>query len=348
VSVEAAPADAYEPPVTDWTLWPFAAVRRSPLRVGAALALAYAAASWSVRLAIGTSTPTAFWRDPFVWLDLLNGVLIAYIPTAQWLLRAGRLRDLRELRPHLRDTSQYPDRVDAALHVSPLRLAAAGLAGAAGLGVLPLVDPGFWDGVTPASGDPMLWFVMARMAVSGWLGGHAVATELTAVVAYARLGAHEVRVDLLDLRPFEVFPRSGLRSAFAWVLLSSLISLFWLGPGAGVANAFIVTFILLAVGAAVFATVYGAHRAIAAARREALAAVEARIARAGAALMAGHEPESGPRMADLVAWHGFLLRIREWPLGAPVLARGALIAGLGLGSWLGGALVERLVDRLFG
>jgi hypothetical protein len=40
--------------------------------------------------------------------------------------------------------------------------------------------------------------------------------------------------------------------------------------------------------------------------------------------------------------------VREWPVGAPALARGALIAALGLGSWLGGALVERVVDRLFG
>jgi hypothetical protein len=347
-AAEAAQAEAlYEPPITDWTLRPFAAARAAPLRVGAILALAYAAASWGVRLALGAAPATAFWRDPFVWLDLLNGVLIAYIPTAQWLLRAGRLRDLRELRPHLRDTSQYPRHVDAALRVPPLRLAAAGLAGAAVLGSLPQIDPGFWDGNPPPPGDPIMWFGMARMAVSGWLGGHAFATELTAVAAYARVAARHVRVDLFDLRPFEVFARSGLRSAFAWVLMSSLISLFWLGPGAGVANAFIVTGILVAVTAAVVACVVGAHQAIAAARREALAAVEARIARGGAALLAGREPEAGARLADLVAWHGYLLRIRDWPLGASVLARGALIAALGLGSWLGGALVERMLDRLF-
>jgi hypothetical protein len=283
-----------------------------------------------------------------VWLDLLNGVLFAYIPTALWCLRAGRLRDLRELQPALLGGPELRRRIDAALGVPPLRLAAAGLAGAVALGPLPLVDPGFWDFERPPAGDPLVLFFMLRMAVSGWLGGHAAVTEASAIAAFARLGARHVRVDLFDLRPFEVFARSGLRSAFAWVLMSSLISLFWLGPGAGVANAYIVTGILVAVSAAVFASVYGAHLAIAAARREALATVEARIARAGAALLAGREPEAGPRLADWVAWHGYLLRIRDWPLGAPALARGALIAALGLGSWLGGALVERALDRLFG
>jgi hypothetical protein len=340
------PIEIDEPPVTDWALRPFAAAPASPLRVGAALAIGYAALSWAARFALGATPHALSWRDPFVWLDFLNGVLFAYIPTALWRLRAARLRDLRELRPSLREGPELRRLIDAALGVPPLRLAVAGLVGAVALGVLPLVDPGFWEFERPPAGDPLVLFFMARMAVSGWLGGHALVTEASAIAAYVRLGARHVRVDLFDLRPFEVFARSGLRSAFTWVLMSSLISLFWLGPGAGVANAFIVMGILVAVSAAVFASVYGAHRAIAAARREALASVEARIGRAGAALLAGREPDA--RLTDLVAWHGYLLRVREWPLGAPVLARGALIAALGLGSWLGGALVERALDRLFG
>jgi hypothetical protein len=107
--------------------------------------------------------------------------------------------------------------------------------------------------------------------------------------------------------------------------------------------------ILLGVAAGLDAYVHGPHLAIAAAKREALGAVEARIAHAGAALMDGRPAASGePRLADLVAWHAFLERVREWPIDAPALLRGALIAALGIGSWLGGALVDRVVDRLFG
>jgi hypothetical protein len=302
-----------------------------------------------VRLLIGEAHLAWLWRDPFAWIDLLNGVLFAYIPTALWLLRRARLRDLRSLRPALREGASFAETADAALCVSPRRLAACGLVGAVALGALPTIDPGFWESRMPPLTHPFMLFMIARMAITGWLGGHAIATEASAIAAFARIGAEGVRVDLQDLRPFEVFARGGLRSAFAWVLLSSLISLFWLGPAAGEGNAVIVAVILLGVSAGVFAAVYGPHRAIAAAKAEALARVEARIARAGSALMGEGAPAPGePRLADLVAWHGFLDRVPEWPIGAPALARGALIAALGLGSWLGGALVDRAVDRWFG
>ena len=99
----------------------------------------------------------------------------------------------------------------------------------------------------------------------------------------------------------------------------------------------------------VFACVYGPHRAISAAKREAQGVVGSRIARAGAALESGREPvDAGVRLADLVAWHTYLGGVREWPIGAPALSRAALLAALAVGSWLGGVLVERVVDRLFG
>ena len=339
--------DAYEPPLTDWTLRPFAAAHRSPWLVAAALALAFAALSQAGRLAIGEGNQV--WRNDFAWLDLLNGVLFAYVPTAMWLLRRARLRDLRELRPQLREGVSYPAVVDAVLRVPPRRLFFAGIAGACAIGALPTIDPGFWDGPMPPLLHPFMIFFVARMAVIGCLGGRAIASEATTISAFSQLGATQTRVDLLDLRPFEVFARTGLRSALVWVLISSLVSLFWLGPGAGTANGFIVGAILVGVTWGLYVYIHGPHLAIAAAKSDALGTVEARIARAGAALMEGRSASANePRLADLIAWHGFLARVREWPLDAPALLRGALIAALGLGSWLGGALVDRALDRWFG
>jgi hypothetical protein len=342
-----AEAEAYEPPLTDWTLRPFAA-GAPPLAVAAALAVGLVAVSQLVRAAVVGLPAGPLWRDPFLWLDILNGVLFAYMPTALWLLRRARLRDLRELRPYLREGVSYREVVDSVLRVPPRRLLLAGAAGALLLGALPIVDPGFWEGARPSLATPIMIFFVVRMALSGWLSGHAVATEITALTALAGVGATQMRVDLMNLRTFEIFARTGLRSALAWVLLSSLISLFWLGPGAIFANAFIVGITLASVSFGVFACIYGPHRAIAAAKREAQDAVAARIARAGAALETGREPaDAGVRLADLVAWHSHLERVREWPIGAPALARAALLAALALGSWLGGVVMERAVDWLF-
>jgi capsular polysaccharide biosynthesis protein len=55
----------------------------------------------------------------------------------------------------------------------------------------------------------------------------------------------------------------------------------------------------------------------------------------------------GAQLANLIAYHDLIERAPEWPFDAPMIARLALFAGLGLGSWLGGALVERLLESWF-
>jgi hypothetical protein len=338
----------YEPPLTDWTLRPYAA-GVPPLAVAAAIAVGLVVASQLVRAWVMGMPVWPSWLDPFLWLDVLNGVLVAYMPTALWLLRRGRLCDLRELRPHLREGVSYRAVVDAVVALPRRRLFLGGLTGALVLGCLPIVDPGFWDGPRPSLSAPIMLFFIVRMAISGWLSGHVVVTETRALTALARVAATQTRVDLMDLRPFEIFARAGLRSAFAWVVVSSLVSLFWLGPNASFANAFIVGITVAGVTAGSFACIQGAHRAVSAAKREAQGVVEARIARAGAALEAGREPaDAGVRLADLVAWHAYLERVRDWPIGAPAVARASALAALAIGSWLGGVLVEKAVDWLFG
>jgi hypothetical protein len=346
-------SDEPEPPLTDWALRPFAAAR-SWLRVSLGLAVGFAALAQCARYALAPPTPGPLWRDPFLWLDVLNGALFAYVPTALWLLRRGRLADLRELRPALAPGSDSAALARDVLCVPPRWLARAGLACAVLFGSFPLLDPAFWPDARPTSSDPVMLFFVARMGVTGWFGGHAVATELFAARGMARLG-ERVRIDLFDLRPLAVFARSGQRSALAWVIVSSLISLFWLGPGAGSANAFVVGTILLAVSAAFAAIVWPVHRRIRAAKRAVQQALDHRIRERSEALLRGVDPglEAGAgardaTLADLVAAYAYLERVREWPLNAPALARGALIVALALGSWLGGALVERILDRVIG
>ena len=50
------------------------------------------------------------------------------------------------------------------------------------------------------------------------------------------------------------------------------------------------------------------------------------------------------RLADLLAYEKRIGDVPEWPLDVPTLLRFALFLAIPVGSWLGGALVERLVD----
>ncbi|HSJ95999.1 MAG TPA: hypothetical protein VLC53_02940 [Myxococcota bacterium] len=84
----------------------------------------------------------------------------------------------------------------------------------------------------------------------------------------------------------------------------------------------------------------GARDAIAAAKRAELAASRQAL-RAARADALGARP-----LADVLAWRGFVESVPEWPFDAPTLLRLALYLAIPVGSWLGGALVERLVDAL--
>jgi hypothetical protein len=211
-----------------------------------------------------------------------------------------------------------------------------------------VIDPNFWGpSARPAFSDPLLLFFSLRNFGLGWLIGHAVVGEVSTAIRFRVLGETGITVDLLDTAPLAAFARRGLRSAFVWILCSSLVSLFWLGPAAGSANAVIVGLVLVMVSAGFWISIDGARLAVQAAKRERLAELNAQIRREAAASGASGEAVSeSARLANLIAYRGLVEGVRDWPIGAPTIARLGLVALLAASSWLGGALFERLVDSL--
>jgi hypothetical protein len=59
---------------------------------------------------------------------------------------------------------------------------------------------------------------------------------------------------------------------------------------------------------------------------------------------AGDADAAAARMPGLIAYEHRIASVPEWPLDAPQIARFGLMVALGLGSWLGGAVVGHLVD----
>jgi hypothetical protein len=336
------------PPLTDWALVPFEATRLSPVWIGLAFLIGFTALCQIFRVAT-EDVGSDFWNHRYFWVDVLNGALFAYPPTATALLRRSRLRDLRDLRPVLEcSEAEFARAVRELVCVPHRRLAAGGVLMALALVSMPVFDPAYWEGPRPALTDPAMLFHLLRNVATGGLVGHAVMTEATAAVGFDRIGARGLRVDLLDLRPLAPFARAGQRSAFAWVLAASMVSLFWFGPAVGNANGAIICTILLLVSAAFFFSVRGAHESIRATKERALTSLNAQIRRGGDALMQGHELQDAPRVADLVALRTLLEHVHEWPIGIPTIVRGGLIAALAIGSWLGGALVERMLESVVG
>ena len=51
-----------------------------------------------------------------------------------------------------------------------------------------------------------------------------------------------------------------------------------------------------------------------------------------------------PTIAEITAYQNVIENIRNWPFDSPTLLRFTLYLMIPLGSWLGGALVERGLD----
>jgi len=327
----------------DWTLRLFEASPRGPLGTGLALVLAYVAlaALWRATTA-RLAPPGAVPPLPLAW-ELVNGLVIATPLAANAGAQRGALRDLRELAPVLPGgAAEAAALCDAEAGAPRAWLALA--SGAASLVMLLVVlfDPMVWAPAgRPGARDPELYWSLFHNVASGYVFGRMWALELALTRGFSRL-AERVRIDLLDQAPLAPFARRAQRSAWLWILVSSCVSLFWLGGQPSHVNGLVLG-VALATIALAFALPLARLRArIAAAKRAELLVVNGLLADARAKLVGG--TGSAGRVADLVAWRALTLGVREWPVDAGTLARSALFVLLGLGSWLGGAVVDRLLD----
>ena len=90
------------------------------------------------------------------------------------------------------------------------------------------------------------------------------------------------------------------------------------------------------------------HERLHAAKLEELTRVRAEIECARAALVdTRNKGAEIARMPALLAWEARVERVSVWPFDAPTLVRFALFLLIPLGSWLGGALVERRSTAYF-
>jgi hypothetical protein len=118
------------------------------------------------------------------------------------------------------------------------------------------------------------------------------------------------------------------------------------------ANALVAFLVLLAVGitlsaVAIVIPTLGAHGCIREAKVAELAEVRHAIERAREAAMDANHPESAAaatRLPGLIAYETHIAGVPEWLLDARSLVRVGLYLLIPVASWVGGALVERVVD----
>lgn len=324
----------------------------APIWMGVSIALGYLAIHWAfdavylVTVGFPPGVEPA-WRSDLWWPDLVNAVLTGYLPAAQALAQRGVARDLAALRHALRcsDAEFAAIRRDAASggpvgRTLPLFGFLIGI-------VIVFTDPSLSQGATHSLSDPRFVWALPRTAIFAWLVARLVVSDFNTTRIYTDLGRNRVEIDLLNLNELALFARRGLRSALTWVLFSCLFSLFWFGGNAAQANLPLLVLTLTMASAAFALPVTAVRNNVLTVKRAELERLgeEIRGERERAFAPPSRQSNPSPRLANLIAYYRLIESAREWPTDAANLLRFLLYMLLGLGSWLGGAVVERALDN---
>ncbi len=282
-------------------------------------------------------------------LNLLAGYSVAAMGYGRraHALVLDRLRGVLELD----DDGFAAERARALAFHGPL-LRYGGLFTAAGIGLLMLLDP-FDMGPFPRPDwvQPMLYWVIWTNVLMTWLFTRFVLQELASLVALSRLAARYARVDLWDQRPLAPFTRRGLQSVLALMLGMSLLMGQILG---GWASALVPIVLVALVAQALvqfLLPAVGVHRRIRATKWARIEELNAR-ARILEGALGGDDADArrdaAVELPAVLSLRDAVQRASEWPIDLPAITRLVLYIAIGLGSWLGAALVERGLESWLG
>ena len=265
--------------------------------------------------------------------------------------RRALVRDLEEIKPLLRGSAQEQAalvREAESRTPRPRSWIGSLVAIPIGLLVVTSADPSlpYLLSHDPWSHD-LVWALGSNAVLFAIMGRIAVQTFQTDAL-FARVEGHLACVDLLRPSALTPFARRGLRTAFQWIGGSSIASLILVNQGFSWPTGLVLVGTLGIGTFAFLLPMRGLHRRLRAAKEAELERVHAAIERARDGLLneTGVSAEA-VRMPGLLAYEQRIAATPEWPLDAPQIARFGLVVALGLGSWVGGAVIERLVNAFW-
>jgi hypothetical protein len=339
-------------PSTPWGLGLFDRLRLPVFWVGVGIALGvfavYLIYTGLFGPGVGYLEGTRGGEVPWAWLaELIQDLFIGFTLALSAASIRGARRDFADLLPHLDAAEDDLPRLERAmLSYSRGPLVALAFVGGAATGLLTITDPSLWqDGVIPGWSDPSALWLIARNFLNWYVVVRAMGLELMLGRTFSRLGERVRLPDLLDREPLAPFGRRALRNVLLWMLLAAFLSLTYLGEGWASDLMVLALAWLLAFALAAFVLpLTGIRRRVRQRKSEELTRVRAAVAEARGRSVSGVDGASGGRLADLLAWEARVASVHEWPIDASTLLRLGFYLLIGLGSWVGAAFVERMLE----
>lgn len=312
-----------------------------PLAAGIVCAVALGFAAFAVAWATGTVADVSAGREPDIAVraPVTLYIMVGYLPMAIYYL--GHWTDR-----HLEDLSRQFG-LNPAGYVFP-RLAAnlLGSVGAAvmyGLFLHQSTDP--WLAVQPGRWSTDYPFILFGLLVLGWFNFRFMFLLVWNALAVSRTARRIRHLDLLDTALLEPYARHAVRSSLLAIISISISANLWLDPESpAVASVTTLLMLVAATTLALLLPTWGIHQRLKAQKNADLKDIRAAIA-------ARRDPQTrslddAQQLRADLALEQRLMDASEWPLDAGSYARVIVYILLGLGSWVGAALVERVLDTL--
>lgn len=184
----------------------------------------------------------------------------------------------------------------------------------------------------------------------GWVGGRFLFAVVASGHTMRRLASRIEVVNLFDAELARPFLRQALRTALLVLVFVGLVSVHFVDTGSGWIAIAVVVGLMVVASTVALMPMLGFHRLVGGEKQRALQQVRKAMSRHGDRLY-GHaaSPEvPNEPLADLVAMEKRLADVAEWPVTLSGASWLVVYMFIGLGSWLGAAMVERLLDQWLG
>ena len=328
---------------TPWTLRVYDALSGNPIWIGAVFAIGLLVAFFIGRAILDGADNSA----PGELRIAVTQILItAFCATAYAYVLIEARRTTRELSLAIPNLPDQQDIVDRAGKHSKWILPLIGTASYLIIGI------GVTNATTPEPSSPwywqgwsydVFWHRATTVAFVYWIGcfSYVIVVESTRL---SEISKSIETLDFLNMRPYQPLIRQGLTNALLVFGMVSVLSL--LGVESRYLPAllgFWISFTALAwIG--LMLPLRGIRRKFKAAKDQELEWCKKSLKVSRDALKSGSA--EGPSIADTLAYQSMIESQRNWPFDNSILVRFSLYLLIPLGSWLGGALVERGVDLI--
>jgi hypothetical protein len=269
--------------------------------------------------------------------------MAGYLPAAVLALLRGTRRTVEELAGDLISTEAI-SQAGFVPRIEKRSLIFAGLMGTLFTVFTPFLtttnppwDPSYWS--------PEVWWHRVLGLLVGWWAGWLILVVQSTSTHVSRLASRVHTVDLLDVSPWSPFVRQGLLTALLIVGVVSIQLLMLVDPTEWPVVAVAAGLSLVLASASLWLPARGVNRRIREIKERELAWAREGIRDSKALLQDASAPG---QMADLIAYHQLIEDAQDWPFHAYTVVQMALFVLIPIASWVGGLLIEGLLDRFLG